>query len=273
MKCLLLVILAASCAATRAPDRLRFAVDAGHRNYHTIEERYQPFAELLRASGFVVTSSRHAFDAQTLAGADVLVIANATGPDPDRPALAEAEVTAVRKWVEHGGALWLIADHYPFGGASAALARAFGVEMSDGLVGDETHRWAGADDPGNIVFTPGHGLAAHPIVRGRTPAETVHTVVTFVGQSLVAPPGSVAILTLSADAREMMPPDRHVVSAAGRAQGVALVVGRGRVYVSAEAAMFTEQTKPDGTAMGMNAAGNDDRQLAINIARWLTWRL
>ena len=191
------------------------------------------------------------------------MIANAVADQPDRPAISDVEAAAVRSWVERGGSLWLIADHFPFGAAVAPLARAIGVEMSNGAVGDERHRWDGADEPGNIVYTASTGLAtAHPIT------QSVRTVVTFVGQSLRGPANGVSILTLSDDARDVSAQPRHG-RATGRSQALAFSLGRGRVFVAGEAAMFTEQVKRDGTPMGMNAPGNDDRQLTINVARWL----
>jgi len=263
MKPAIALLLAVACGKpTAAPPR--FAIDEAHHNYHTASGRYEPFARLLRAQGFTVRASTERFDVARLADIDVLVIANAAAEDADHPAIGDVEAAAVKAWVERGGSLWLIADHFPFGAAVAPLARALGVEMSNGAVGDERHYWTGADDPGNIVYTPTTGLAAaHPI------AQSVRTVVTFVGQSLRGPANSVSILTLSADAREMFPPSRDMVPPRGRSQALAFTLGRGRVFVAGEAAMFTEQVKRDGTPMGMNAPGNDDRQLTINVARWL----
>jgi hypothetical protein len=263
MKPAIALLLAVACSTpTAAPAR--FAIDEAHHNYHTASGRYEPFAQLLRAQGFAVRASTERFDTARLGDIDVLVIANAAPDDAGQSRISDAEAAAVTAWVERGGSLWLVADHYPFGAAVAPLARALGVEMSNGVVGDERHFWTGADDPGNIVYTATTGLAAaHPI------AQSVRTVVTFVGQSLRGPANSVSILTLSADAREMFPPSRDMVAPRWRSQAVAFNRGRGRVFVSGEAAMFTEQVKRDGTPMGMNAPGNDDRQLTINVARWL----
>jgi len=58
--------------------------------------------------------------------------------------------------------------------------------------------------------------------------------------------------------------------ARGRAQGVALQFGSGRVVVLGEAAMLTAQIGGDGHPFGMNVPGNDDRQLALNILHWLS---
>src|SRR2546421_5364229 len=53
------------------------AVDSGHHNYHTIDNRYAPFAALLRNDGFRVIDSKLAFTTGSLSIEKVLVIANA----------------------------------------------------------------------------------------------------------------------------------------------------------------------------------------------------
>src|SRR5512146_867598 len=60
----------------------RIAFDEGHHNFHTLDGRYGAFAALLRADGCEVESRRETFSGATLAGHDVLVIANAMGADP-----------------------------------------------------------------------------------------------------------------------------------------------------------------------------------------------
>jgi hypothetical protein len=50
--------------------------------------------------------------------------------------------------------------------------------------------------------------------------------------------------------------------------------GKGRAVVLGEAAMLSAQVVrfPDGgeVKVGMNARGYDDRQFALNVARWLS---
>src|SRR4051812_39289276 len=119
-------------SAPGAPGRHpRVAIDEAHRNFHTAGGRYRPFAELLRSDGYAVSSNQRAFDADALRDIDVLVIANAMGPGEHegRPAFTPDEDAAVAGWVRSGGALFLIADHAPFGSAAARLAARFGVTM------------------------------------------------------------------------------------------------------------------------------------------------
>lgn len=55
------------------------------------------------------------------------------------------------------------------------------------------------------------------------------------------------------------------ISAAGRAQGVAGRFGEGLFVVLGEVMMFTE--------FGLAYSGFDNRQLALNIVRWLSGEL
>ncbi len=134
--------------------------------------------------------------------------------------------------------------------------------------------------PTTLHFRPGKGLhATHPIVAGLDSTERVRHVVAFTGQSLGGPPGATPLLTLSELAEDLLvglgqaggrvPPERRR-PAAGRAQGLAFEHGSGRVVVMGEAAMFTAQVAgPKRAPMGMNVPGNDDRQFALNVLRWL----
>ena len=61
----------------------------------------------------------------------------------------------------------------------------------------------------------------------------------------------------------------------GRAQGIAMTFGQGRVVVLGEAAMLSAQVStrndPPRTApMGMNEPGNDNRQFVLNTLHWLS---
>ena len=267
-------------------------IDAAHHNFHTARGNYRPFAELLRSDGYEVVSNGEDFRAATLDVARVLVIANALGAkgvvamladlvgfhralDADIQAFTAAECDAVRDWVAAGGGLLLIADHAPMGKAAQAMAGRFGVEMSNCYTEDDRH--CVPDHYSWLVFTrDGGSLLAHPVTDGRGPEERVGTVITFTGQSLKGPPGSVPFLRLGATARDY--PTRRSTyaegrSAAGRAQGIALTYGRGRVVVLGEAAMLTAQVfRPPGqeVRLGMEYPGSDDRRLALNILHWLS---
>src|SRR5689334_9778348 len=120
----------------------RVMFDEAHHNFHTTEGRYKPFVDLMMSDGYRVIRSRQSFSKQRLETYKILVIANALGAEEDDDAGADSsafnddEITAVYDWVKDGGALLLIADHAPFGGAASALAGRFGVDMSKGYTFD-----------------------------------------------------------------------------------------------------------------------------------------
>ncbi|HET7463454.1 MAG TPA: hypothetical protein VFJ82_19535, partial [Longimicrobium sp.] len=68
--------------------------------------------------------------------------------------------------------------------------------------------------------------------------------------------------------------EARFASAAGRAQGVALPFGAGRVVVLGEAAMLSAQVVAipgrETIHMGMNVPGTDDQQFALNVVHWLS---
>lgn len=271
---------AAAYTGTSAPLVL---LDEAHNNFHTVDGRYSTFARILRADGLRVEPLRERFTAASLGRANVLVIANAVadrnrnGADwtlPTPSAFAAEEIAALRSWVEGGGALLLIADHMPFGGAAEELAAAFGMAMSNGYATDST---CSADE---FHFTRANGLLNdHPITRGRTAAERVTSVRSFTGQAFSVRGAFAPLLTVPAGSVSLLPSRAWEftgatprVPAGGLQQGAALIVGRGRVAAFGEAAMFTAQVSGAiRRPMGMNDPGaRENPQFLLNVLHWLT---
>ena len=258
-------------------DGPRVMFDEAHHNFHTIEGRYKPFVDILMGDGYRVIRNRQPFTKSTLSSFKILVISNALGAEDlddegaEKPAFTEQEIDAVHDWVKGGGALLLIADHAPFGGAAAALASKFGVESSQGYTFDEKNSVAGS--PSHLIFSRENGLlASHPIIEGRGENERVNILRSFTGQSFKGPKDSVVILKLSDSATDSPNFQAQTsVSAAGRAQALALKFGKGRVLVQGEAAMLSAQVSgPEGRRMGMNVPGNDNKQYLLNVMHWLS---
>jgi hypothetical protein len=271
----------------------RVAIDEAHSNLHTAGGEYRPFAGLLTADGYRVTSLKERIDRDSLDDIEVVVIANARNLDAlrsgtlDEPAFTEKECDVVEEWVRKGGALLLIADHAPFGQAAASLAARFGVEFGTGWVFDLRD----TEITTQIVFSIEDGsLGRHETTEGRGDSERVKTVRSFTGQSLRGPDGAVPLLKLSETAREALLPDdleaeatalssgspafgSRSIAVAGRSQGMAMEFGKGRIVVLGEAGMFSAQIVryADGRDMrvGMNVPGYDNRQFALNVMRWL----
>jgi len=254
--------------------------DEAHYNFHTAAGRYKPFADLITNDGYQVVSNQQKFSADVLKGYRILVISNALGaalmsdPTAANPAFTEAESDAVRDWVRKGGSLLLIADHAPMGAANQILAARFQVDMSKMYTADSKNSEGGSAS--FIVYTRASGtLADHPVTRGRNESERVNKVIAFTGQSLKGPADSFAFMRLADTAIDMMPgPNANRISAAGRAQGMALSFGKGRVIVLGEAGMLSAQVVgAQQMKFGMNRPGIDNRQLALNIMHWLSGKL
>ena len=255
----------------------RVMFDEAHHNFHTTDGRYKPFFDLLMNDGYRVVRNRQPFAKTMLGSFKVLVIANALGAEEDddegadTSAFTEEEIQAVHDWVKSGGALLLIADHAPFGGAAAALASKFGIDMSKGYTWDPENSVDGS--PSHLIFSRENKLLTnHPITEGRGENERVNLLRSFTGQSLKGPDESVAILKLSDSAKDS--PNREAqtsATAAGRAQAIALRFGKGRVVVQGEAAMLSAQIMgAEKRPMGMNVPGYDNKQYALNLMHWLS---
>lgn len=255
----------------------RVMFDEAHHNFHTTDGRYKPFVDLLSNDGYRIIRNRLPFTKASLSSFKVLVIANALGAEEadetgaDGSAFTEEECQAVQDWVKSGGALLLIADHAPFGAAAATLAQRFGIDMSKGFTYDPEN--SEERSPSLLIFSRENKLLpSHPIIEGRDQSERINRVLSFTGQSLKGPDESVAILKLSDTAKDT--PNRDAdsaVSAAGRAQAIALKFGKGRVVVQGEAAMLSAQVSgANKQQMGMNVPGTDNRQYALNLMHWLS---
>lgn len=262
----------AYASAERHP---RVLFDEAHHNFHTASGRYKPFAELITNDGYQVIPNGEKFSREVLKKGDILIIANALGaegmgqPAASDAAFTDAECEAVRDWVKEGGALLFITDHAPMGAAAECLAKRLDVSLSKGATADPKNSEGGDT---SLVFTRQNGLLGeHPITRGRDDSERVSRIQTFTGTSLKGPEGSVAILKLADTAVDMAFGDEKPVSAAGRAQGLVLSLGKGRVVMLGEAAELSAQVVGfDGGKFGMNVPGLDNRQMALNIMHWLS---
>jgi hypothetical protein len=259
----------------------RVAIDEAHHNYHTANGRYKPFAELLRRDGYRVDGLGRPLSADSLNGVEVLVIANALNERnvrdwslPTPSAFTTDERAAVRAWVEKGGSLFLIVDHMPFPGAAGALAKAFGVEFSNGFAASKS-----TGQPATFTFRQGTGLKESAVTQGRGDQERVTEVATFVGSAFKPPKDATPVLVFNVNFVSLKPDQAWQFTAAtpkepleGWCQGAVMKVGNGRVAVFGEAAMFSAQLAgPGQQKMGMNAPeAKQNHQLLLNVMHWLT---
>lgn len=258
------------------------AIDAGHHNYHTAGGRYRPFANLLRNDGLKVSDFSGTFSARALRETRLLVVANAlpvSAPairdwNSIQPsAFSPEEVHAVVQWVRQGGSLLLIADHRPFAGSAQALARAFGFEFADALARREPQ--TGAPD----IFTTASGtLKDDEILAGRDKDERVTSVETFAGSAFRVPLGAEPVIVLPQNFSLFScglpcPPGTTKKPATGYDQGSVARIGRGKVAIFGEAAMFTAQAVQSGGQTyyaGFNSpTAMQNKQFILNLVRWL----
>jgi hypothetical protein len=258
----------------------RVMFDEAHYNFDTTNNRYKPFADLIFNDGYHLAVNRQPFTKESLKSFKILVIVNPLGgeeSDDDNagePAFSAAECDAVSEWIKDGGALLFIADAAPFSSAAEILARKLGVDMSKAPAADPANSDKESGDPGVLVYSrENHLLAEVGLTKGRSETERVSRVAVFNGQSLKGPDGSDAFLKLGDSAIDNSPAAEKKLSA-GRAQGIAFRLGKGRVVVLADSAMLTAQiTGSDHRPFGMNISDIDNKQLALNIMHWLSGML
>jgi hypothetical protein len=242
---------------------------------------------LLRQDGYRIGRFTQTFGQSELEKVDVLVISNALSAEketdwslPTPPAFTDAEVAAVEAWVREGGRLMLIADHMPFPGAAANLARAFGVVFYDSYA----YRPMSFDNrESQLAFSKNEGLLADHVVTSDEGGGEIPYVVTFTGQGFRVLPDVLAqpLLLLPDDAFLLLPTHAYAfdenaprVPGIGMLQGVLIEHGMGRVAVFGEAAAFSAQIQMRAGVpypFGMNnPAAPHNARFILNVMHWLT---
>jgi hypothetical protein len=256
-------------------------IDEAHFNFHTATGRYLPFAEFLRRDGYVVKGSTKKFSKESLSEAKILVISNALNEKnkedwslPTPSAFTDEEIASVKDWVQNGGSLFLIADHMPFAGAAEKLAAAFGIKYINGFAQNQKTK----SSPDVFSFE-NKMLVSHPILNGRNKSEAIDTVTTFTGSAFQIEKGGMPLLVFNEDYLDLSPQvawqfdDKTVkTEIKGWFQGATLKLGRGRIAVFGEAAMFSAQVAgQQKNKMGMNSPNaKQNPQFLLNIIHWLT---
>jgi hypothetical protein len=235
------------------------AIDAAHKNFHTIDGRFAPFAALARNDGFRVVGNDTPFTAKSLAKVQLLVMANAAED------LTPDEIKTVRAWVEGGGDLLLIADHMPFSHAADGLARAFGFQFESSFAFEPVR--------GPEQFSRANGR----LVEGPLTGGGIDSVYAFTGTVLHAPPQATVVMRLGTGWSILYPQEPWKFDGVPQRasddrdlRGAILAVGKGRVALFSEAAMFSAQRTPQGAGMGFNyPQATQNKAFILNVLRWL----
>lgn len=263
-------------------------IDQAHHNFHTMNGRYQPFAQVLRSDGYLVEANTKAMTPNVLKDTSVLVIANALGSPstnwqpPFLAAFTHDEIDVIANWVAQGGALLLIADHTPFPIAIDDLASEFGFQFSHGHVNDYLYQRQDGSLAEHVITTgsPSKVKASLPTFAGNfTIAKEINQVMTFGGSAFIAPDNAQVLLKITQD-RVSLEPDipfkidgnTRRVNVKGWSQGAVMEFGQGRVAVFAEAMMFSSQLDPStGQKHGFRSVGAEQNEaFLLNLMYWLS---
>ncbi|MBO9707604.1 MAG: hypothetical protein J7521_05280 [Caulobacter sp.] len=243
------------------------AIDGAHKNFHTIDGRYAPFAALARSDGFSVVGNDAPFSADSLARIKLLVMANASQD------LTPEEIKAVRAWVEDGGSLLLIADHMPFAHAADGLAQAFGFRFESSYAFEEPR--------GPEQFSRANGrLLDTPVTHATAKTPAIDSVYAFTGTVLHAPPQATVVMRLGRGWTIFYPTEPWKFDGVPQRpsedddlRGAIMTVGKGRVALFSEAAMFSAQRAGQGGFMGFNyPQASQNKAFLLNVLHWLNQR-
>lgn len=250
-------------------------VDAGHHNFHTIENRFAPFGKLATMSGFQVKSRNARIDKKYLENVTLLVIANALNEKninswqlPVHSAFTADEIKNINHWVRNGGSLFLIADHMPFAGAVSDLAQSMGFSFYDGFAMRKPRE--------NFdMFSYSNGMLMRNELTGLH--GSLDSIISFTGQAFTIPDNATSVITLDSSYKVLLPEiawefdgSTKMISAEGLSQLAYCKYGSGKIVMAGEAAMFTAQKVGD-FKVGMNASyAPHNVQLLLNIFEWLT---
>ena len=250
-------------------------LDEFHCNFHTLAGRYLPFGKLLGNDGYVLQSNLEKFSYDKLKECKILVIANALDSSdleewilPNPSAFSKDEISAVKKWIEEGGRLFLIADHMPFAGAAHELAKEFGIEFQNGFAMNKNKNTY------DKFYKANNSLAENELTTN------IDTVLSFTGSAFTIPPDAKPILLLDENYKILRPSiawefneSTPNVSGKGFCQIAYLNFGKGKIVISGEAAMFSAQIAGSGnnqSKMGFNLPeAKNNIRLLLNIIHWL----
>jgi len=242
---LLIAALAGAASVARAEPTVLF--DEGHGQKFLIEGQGQldlsSFAELFRAAGAQVQSSREPLADTRLIGVDALIVSGPFAP------FSATEIEAIMSFLDRGGRLVLML-HIPF--PVAPLLHRLGVDFSNGIIRERVN--VIKDDPLNFHVT---ALTPHAVTRD------VGSFDVFGAWALLNNANNVTVLAQTSASAWVDLNGNGTLEPGDAAQAFAVAVagqsGRGRFVVFGDDAIFQNQFLTRGNVV-----------LAKNLATWLT---
>ena len=258
----------------------RILIDQSHHNFHQINGRFKPFADLLITDGYQLDSI---IDFKKLNKNDVLVISNpihqkniGNWRKPIYNAFSEEEIIYIKKWINKGGRLLLIADHMPFSGAANSLANAFGFNFCDGFAYQQKENRNAPD-----IFSINNKRFLNTVISDGTLGGKINNITTFTGSSFSIPKKAKGILKFKKGDYCLAPEiawrfndNTPSSDLENNYQGAILEFGKGKIAVFGEAAMFTAQTVTNNSGtfkFGFHAKqAPNNIQFIRNLIFWLS---
>jgi len=170
----------------------------------------------------------------------------------------------------------------PHRGSHAVFGSRGRAAASLGLIFHNGYTRVAGTEEGGLTFRRSDGsLREHSINVGRNPGERVSSVTTFTGQAFRPHPDTkLEPLMVLGDDVELLLPEKAWefsertprIAAAGWLQGAVLRLGKGRVAVFGEAAMFSAQISgSEKRPMGMNHPdASENARFLLNVFHWLS---
>jgi hypothetical protein len=258
----------------------RIVIDQSHHNFHQLNGRFKPFADLMTSDGYQLDSI---VDYKRLLKNDVLVISNPINQknignwrQPIYNAFSSEDIIYIKEWVKKGGKLLLIADHMPFSGAANKLANAFGFDFCDGFAYQKKENRNAPD-----IFSIHNNRFLNTIISDGTLGEKIDNITTFTGSSFTIPKNAIGILKfikgdycLAPEIAWRFNDDTPRTDLENNYQGAILEFGKGKIAVFGEAAMFTAQTITNNSGtykFGFHAEqAPNNIQFIRNLIFWLS---
>jgi hypothetical protein len=258
-------------------------IDAGHHNFIVEMGLIKPFVDLSTNDGYQPIIDSGVFTPAYLSNYQMALITPAMpfkfGSKKEvtnEITYTADELTALKDWVNKGGALIMLSEHAPIDKSMTPLFNTFGIQLSIGAVFDSLNydtsiKLASAETM--LIFNNSNGLlnSDHPVITGNNRKELVQNIETYTGSALTGA-GYTNIFKLSTNAK-IKKWNGSQPSGGGDSQCLVGRFGKGKVVALGDCNGFTAMYINTGGkkfSAGMQVETYDWRQFVLNTLHWLS---
>lgn len=257
--------------------------DKGHLNFIVDLGLAKPLVDVATADGYQVKIDSMKFTKAYLANYKMLVIFPAMpfvfgskAQVTNEITFTPDELTALHDWVSQGGSLLMFDEHAPIDKSVTPLFNKFGIQLSIGIVSDSLNyetQYEMASKETLLSFTRSNGLlnTEHPITQGENAGEQINNIMTYGGGGLTGK-GYTNLFKLSPSAT-IKKYYGSAPSGTAESQALAGKFGKGKIVALGDCNGFTAMyvmMKSTKFSAGMQVAGYDWKQFALNTLHWLS---